>query len=73
MTWRVVKVSDTLLPALLKPEEFGEQIRAGRTTVYALMREGAVASVKVGRLRRIPSTEVARYVESLELGGTGDE
>ncbi len=60
-------MSDTMLPALLKPEEFGDRIRAGRTTVYALMKAGTIKSVKVGRSRRIPATEVARFVESLEV------
>lgn len=51
--------------ALLTVEQFAEQTNLGRTTVFALIKSGEVASVKVRRLRRIPSDEVERFVQSL--------
>lgn len=47
---------------LLTPEEFGLHIRAGRTTVYGLIASGEVRSIKIGKLRRIPESEVGRFI-----------
>lgn len=60
----------TLGPALLTVEEFGQALGGvGRGYVYALLKTGAIRSVKLGRLRRIPVTEVQRYVDSLAASG----
>jgi hypothetical protein len=37
----------------------------GRSTVFGLLREGKVASVLIGRSRRIPVHEMYGYVERL--------
>lgn len=50
---------------LLTPEQFGERIGAGRTYVYGELKANRIKSVKVGRLRRIPVSEVQRYVDRL--------
>lgn len=47
-------MTDDLDPLLLRPEKAAELLSVGRTTVYALMRSGALRSVRVGTLRRIP-------------------
>lgn len=47
---------------LLTVEEAAERLRIGRTTMYALVSSGAVESVKVGRLRRVPVEAVDAYV-----------
>ncbi|MER5621085.1 helix-turn-helix domain-containing protein [Streptosporangium sp. NPDC002544] len=51
---------------LLRPEKAAELLSVGRTTVYALMRSGALRSVRVGTLRRIPPTALAEFVAHLE-------
>jgi excisionase family DNA binding protein len=38
----------------------------GRTKVYELMRSGALRSVKIGGLRRIPALALADFVAQLE-------
>jgi len=38
----------------------------GRTKTYELMHRHDLRYVKVGRCRRVASTEIARYVRSLE-------
>jgi excisionase family DNA binding protein len=38
----------------------------GRTTLYSLLRQGSIPTVKVGRLRRTPWRALERYVESLQ-------
>ena len=55
------------LPALLvRPEDAAEALGVGRTKVYELMRSGALRSVKIGGLRRIPATALAEFVAQLE-------
>jgi excisionase family DNA binding protein len=58
----------TTLPVeavLLTVEEAADRLRIGRTTMYALVSSGAVESVKVGRLRRVPIECVDAYVTVL--------
>jgi excisionase family DNA binding protein len=50
---------------LLTVEEAADRLRIGRTTMYALVSSGAVESVKVGRLRRVPIECVDAYVTVL--------
>jgi excisionase family DNA binding protein len=50
---------------LLTVEEAADRLRIGRTTMYALVSAGAVESVKVGRLRRVPVECVDAYVTVL--------
>jgi excisionase family DNA binding protein len=50
---------------LLTVEEAAVRLRIGRTTMYALVSSGAVESVKVGRLRRVPVEAVDAYVTVL--------
>ena len=53
------------LQALLTPDEVATALGCGRTYVYELMGKGELRSVKLGRLRRIPHSEIARLVDSL--------
>lgn len=54
---------------LLTVEEAADRLRIGRTTMYALVSSGAVESVKVGRLRRVPAEAVDAYVTVLRTTG----
>lgn len=58
----------TLVPTdqlLLTPEDAGEVLRLGRSSVYGLLRSGELESLKVGHLRRIPRQALEDYVERL--------
>jgi excisionase family DNA binding protein len=50
---------------LLTAEEAAERLNIGRTTMFALIKSGAVESVKVGRLRRVPEAALAAYAGRL--------
>lgn len=50
---------------LLTMEEAAERLRIGRTTMYALVKAGAVESVTIGTLRRIPPEALKAYVAGL--------
>jgi len=53
---------DTLL---LRPDEVAKTLSVGRSTVYELMRSGALISVRIGACRRVPRAAVQAYVEAL--------
>ena len=50
---------------LLTVEQAAERIEVSKSQIYVLLKEGTLGSVKIGRLRRIPTTEVDRYISSL--------
>lgn len=50
---------------LLTVEEVAERLRCGRTTAYGLVKSGAIDSVKLGKLRRVPPAAVDAYVDRL--------
>jgi excisionase family DNA binding protein len=50
---------------LLTPEEAAYRIGVGRSKMYELLASGAVKSVKIGALRRIPATALDEYVAAL--------
>jgi excisionase family DNA binding protein len=43
------------LPLVLTVEEAADRLGFGRTVMYSLVSSGAVESVPIGRLRRIPA------------------
>lgn len=55
---------------LLTVEEAARRLRIGRTTMYALIASGAVESVPVGRLRRVPPDALHTYVAHLRQTAT---
>jgi excisionase family DNA binding protein len=58
---------ESALPVLLvSPEDAARVLGVGRTKVYELMRSGALRSVRVGGLRRIPVAALAEFVARLE-------
>lgn len=58
---------DTYDPTLvlLTVEEAARRLRIGRTSCYALIKAGALESVPVGHLRRVPADAVHDYVARL--------
>ncbi|HEU5161140.1 MAG TPA: helix-turn-helix domain-containing protein [Streptosporangiaceae bacterium] len=50
---------------LLTTEEAAERLGIGRTKMVRLVSSGAVESVKIGRLRRIPAECLSEFVAQL--------
>jgi excisionase family DNA binding protein len=50
---------------LLTVEEAARRLALGRTTVYALLKQGQITSVRIGRLRRIPVESLTAYTARL--------
>jgi excisionase family DNA binding protein len=59
------------LPLVLTVEEAAERLGVGRTLMYALVSSGAVESVQIGRLRRIPADALDTFLNGLRTGRTG--
>ncbi len=64
---------------LLSPQEFAQRLSVSRWTVYAMLRDGRIQSVKIGRLVRIPESEVERLIKACtaktgagKVGGGGE-
>jgi excisionase family DNA binding protein len=63
---RPTRTDDRHVPRLLlTPEEAARALGVGRTTLYELLRTGAVTSVRIGGSRRVPTSAVEDYVRSL--------
>lgn len=50
---------------LLTVDEAAKRLGIGRTLMYALVKDGEVESVHIGRLRRIPADALPLYLERL--------
>ncbi|MDQ3579533.1 MAG: helix-turn-helix domain-containing protein [Actinomycetota bacterium] len=50
---------------LLTAEEVAEALSIGRCTVYDLIRTGQLASLKIGKLRRIPVEAVHDFARRM--------
>jgi excisionase family DNA binding protein len=58
-------ISDLIDAPLLTVEEAARLLRVGRTTCFKLIRTGALESVPVGRLRRVPAEAIPEYIARL--------
>lgn len=58
-----------ITPVLLTPEQAAQALGIGRTGVYALLRDGQLPSVRLGRSRRVPVSCLITFVEALQLAG----
>lgn len=50
---------------LLTPTEAARTLGIGRSTLYELLRSGALASVRIGAARRVPADALTEYVHRL--------
>jgi excisionase family DNA binding protein len=56
---------------LLRPTEAADLIGMGRAKTYALIREGALPSVRLGKSLRVPARALAEWVERLAAESAG--
>lgn len=54
------------LPMLFTPEQVARMLSISRSTVYALLRNGQVRSVQIGRSRRFTNSQVSEFINNLE-------
>jgi excisionase family DNA binding protein len=60
-------------PLLYTVERAAERLEISRTTVYELIRAGALESIKIGGARRIPAAALHDYVERLRAEQSGSD
>lgn len=53
---------------LLGPEELAEVLGCGRTYTYQLLRNQAIPSFKLGKLRKVRRRDVERFIEEQTAG-----
>jgi excisionase family DNA binding protein len=53
---------------LVTAREAARMLGVGRTTLYALMNQGQLRPVHIGRSVRIPLAELERFVDTLRSG-----
>lgn len=53
---------------LLGPEELAEVLGCGRTYAYQLLRNQAIPSFKLGKLRKVRRRDVERFIEEQTAG-----
>jgi excisionase family DNA binding protein len=54
---------------LYTPVEAAHALGVGRSTIYVLVANGDVPSVRIGSSRRIPTEDLRRYIVSLSTTG----
>lgn len=54
--------ADSLVPLALSPRRAAECLGVGHDAVYQLLNEGRLRSVKLGRRRLIPVSELERFL-----------
>ena len=57
---------------LLSPAEAARRLSLGKTRFYQLLGSGAIASVRIGTLRRIPTRALRAYVDALIADQLGE-
>lgn len=64
------EVYAVVVPRLLyPPEDAAQMLGVSRSTVYELMAAGKLASVRIGRARRIRHDDLVRFVRALPIEG----
>lgn len=55
---------------LLSVEDAAAHLSIGRTTMYALIKAGHITTVRIGRLRRVPTDALTTYTTQLQTEQT---
>jgi len=58
-----MKSTEVLREQLISPQEFADRLSISRWTAYGWLQEGRLKKIKLGRLVRIPASEVERIVQ----------
>ena len=67
---RIVNVTVRPDPrVLLSVEDAAERLDIGRTMIYELIASGELATITIGRLRKVPVAEVNEFVERRRAAG----
>jgi excisionase family DNA binding protein len=70
--YRTVQRTSRVTPQLLRPEEAAIALNISRTAVYGFIASGELASITIGRRRRVPQTAVDKFIAA-RLAGSGEQ
>jgi excisionase family DNA binding protein len=62
------QLDELRLPLVFTVEEAADRLGVGRTLMYALVSSGAVETVRIGRLRRVPADALVTFLDELRNG-----
>lgn len=51
--------------------EAARRLSVGRTTIYSMLRRGELASVTIGRMRRVPVDSLEALLSALDVAPSG--
>jgi excisionase family DNA binding protein len=57
---------------LVTPEEAARRLSIGRTRIFALIAEGELVTVTIGRTRRVPVSSLRSFVDQLITNSNGE-
>jgi excisionase family DNA binding protein len=60
----------TNIPILYTAEEVADILNIGRSTVFKLMKQNRLESIRLGRSRRIPLDAIQGFIDDLRQGWT---
>jgi excisionase family DNA binding protein len=66
--YRTVQRTSRVTPQLLRPEEAAIALNISRTAVYGFIASGELASITIGRRRRVPQTAVDKFIAARLAG-----
>jgi excisionase family DNA binding protein len=56
---------------LFTPREVAQLLGISRSSLYELLRRGEIASVRIGRSRRVPRAALSAFVDQLHMAESG--
>ena len=56
---------ESSVPLLLTPAEAARRLSLAQSTLYQLLTRGEIASIRIGRCRRIPMDALTAYIDRL--------
>jgi excisionase family DNA binding protein len=61
------------MPLLLTVDQAAEQLQISRARLYQLLSQGAIRSVHIGRLHRIPAEALQEYINGLAASAAASD
>lgn len=60
-----MEATKTTVREVFSPSEAADYLGIGRTTLYSLIADGQIRSLKIGRLRKVRRADLDSYVNEL--------
>lgn len=54
-------------PDILRPDEAAAVLQIGRNSLYKLLAEGRLKSIRIGKVYRIPKSSIIEFINAFDL------